>query len=105
MASKRRFCPNCGSTHVEPDTSNGAEVAVSGGNLNRWQCRDCGYTGLMPEGNPNADQDGDGKQDIEFEPKENYSRTYTGFGRGYLKYWIYIGIPALILYAIAEILL
>lgn len=98
--SDRRFCPNCGSTWVEPDTSNRAEVAYSGGNPNKWQCNECGYTGLMPEGDPEQDFDEDGEEDIEFEPDEEYPREDTGFGRGYLKYLVYILLPAIALYII-----
>lgn len=96
--AKERFCPNCGSTWVEPDTSNRAEVAYSGGDPNQWMCNECGYTGLMPEGDPEEDFDGDGEPDIEFEPNEDIERVDTGFGRGYLRYILYITIPILLLY-------
>ncbi|PSG99563.1 MAG: hypothetical protein BRC28_03875 [Nanohaloarchaea archaeon SW_4_43_9] len=110
---KVRFCPNCGSTDVEPDTSNQAEISFSGGNPNKWKCNECGYTGLMPEGNPeegfNLEQDFEGEEaedqestekGIEFEPDEEYPREYTGFGRGYLKFILYIFIPLTLIYLI-----
>ena len=102
MAKEKRFCPNCGSTWVEPDTSNRAEVFFSGGNPNKWQCNDCGYTGFMPEGDPEKDFNSskeDGEQ-IEFQPDEEYPREDTGFGIGYLKYLAYISLPILIVYAV-----
>lgn len=97
-----RFCPNCGSTWVEPDTSNRAEVYFSGGNPNKWQCNDCGYTGLMPEGDPDQDFNENSEieeEDIKFEPEEEYPRQDARFGIGYLKYLIYISLPVIILYA------
>jgi ribosomal protein S27AE len=97
--TETRFCPNCGSTWVEPDTSNRAEVFFSGGNPNKWACNNCGYTGLMPEGDPKQDYDED-QEEIEFEPDEDYPREDTGFGKGYLKYLIYISLPTLLAYFI-----
>lgn len=91
-----RFCPNCGSTWVEPDTSNRAEVAYSGGNPNKWKCNDCEYTGLMPIGDP--EEDFDTAETLEFDPGKEYPREDTGFGIGYAKYLIYIVLPAIILY-------
>ena len=68
-----RFCPNCGSVHVEPDTSNGWAMATFGGNPNQWMCRDCDYTGFMPAGDPDKDFSED--EEIEFEPGEEYNRV------------------------------
>lgn len=106
MAKETRFCPNCGSTWVEPDTSNRAEIAYSGGNPNKWQCNECGYTGLMPEGDPEQDFDVEIDEDnsIDFDPDESYPREDTGFGKGYLKYLIYVLIPAAILYGLYVLL-
>lgn len=103
MAEDKRFCPNCGSTWVEPDTSNRAEVAYSGGNPNKWQCKDCGYVGLMPEGDPKQDFEKDAQyenEDIEFEPGDEYPRKDTDFGIGYLKYLVYVLLPVLLIYSI-----
>ena len=96
MTDKIRFCPNCGSTDTEPDTSNRAEVFFSGGNPNKWLCNKCKYTGLMPEGNPEEMED----QEIEFESEEEYRQVDTGFGIGYLKFVIYILIPLTLIYMI-----
>lgn len=110
MSPDARFCPNCGSTHVEPDSSNSAEIAFSGGNPNKWSCRKCGYTGMMPEhaeaetGDEvpesllNPEEDGEAEQEISFEPNEEYPREDLGFGRGYLKYLLYISLPAVVIY-------
>jgi ribosomal protein S27AE len=102
MSQQKRFCPNCGSTWVEPDTSNRAEVYFSGGNPNKWQCNNCDYTGLMPEGDPKVDlskEDSENsEEDIKFEPEEEYPRKDIGFGIGYLKYLIFILFPALTLF-------
>jgi ribosomal protein S27AE len=68
-----RFCPNCGSTHVEPDTSNRWATATFGGNPNEWFCKECGYSGLMPSGDPEEDFE-EGSEDINFEPDEKYNR-------------------------------
>lgn len=105
MAEDIRFCPNCGSTWVEPDTSNRAEVFFSGGNPNKWQCNDCGYTGLMPEGDPDQDFNKETDEDeIEFNPDEDYPPEDTGFGRGYLRYILYVLLPAMAIYAFYIIL-
>lgn len=104
MPNEKHFCPNCGSTWVEPDTSNRAEVYFSGGNPNKWQCNDCGYTGLMPEGDPDQnfreESSENNREEISFEPNEEYTREDTEFGIGYLKYLIYITLPLLTFYII-----
>lgn len=99
---QKRFCPNCGSDWVEPDTSNRAEVAFSGGDPNKWQCRECGYKGLMPEGDPEEECE-DGR--IEFEKNEEVSRIDFGFGMGYARYLAYVLIPAMIIYGAFKLFL
>ncbi len=94
---QQRFCPNCGSTNVEPDTTNAASIAAQGGNLNKWKCNECKFTGMMPEGEP--------EEDMKFEPGEEYSREDTGFGRAYLKYLVYIALPFTVLYLYYRLLL
>lgn len=44
-----RFCPNCGSTDTEPNIQDiwGFRFTNS-----TWNCKNCEYSGLMPEGNP-----------------------------------------------------
>lgn len=97
---EERFCPNCGSTDVEPDFSNAAYMAEAGGNPNEWNCNSCGYSGLMPQGNP-EESSSSGKE-LEFEPREKYPRMDVSFGRGYLKYALYILVPLLVLYLLAR---
>lgn len=96
--TQRRFCPNCGSTNVKPDDSNAAYIGEAGGNPNSWRCKNCEYTGLMPEGDP--DEEAGGEEDIEFNPGENYPREDISFGKAYTKYLVYILLPATILYAL-----
>ncbi len=96
---EERFCPNCGSQNVEPDTSNAAYVAEAGGNPNEWTCNDCGYTGLMPEGDPE-----NAEGNIDFEPDDDYQRVDISFGRGYLKYLLYVAIPLVILILLIRLL-
>lgn len=95
-----RFCPNCGSLRVEPDTSNRAETAFSGGNPNRWKCRECGYNGMMPTGDPDEDDEDQNVEEMDFEPGEKYSREETEFGKAYLKYLVYITLPVLLGYLV-----
>lgn len=54
---KKRQCPNCGSTNVEPKTE---EVVGYRKNPDVWKCKNCSYSGFMPVENPNT----------EFEEKE-----------------------------------
>lgn len=96
MGDELRFCPNCGSLNVEPDTSNRAEVYFSGGNPNSWKCNDCSYTGLVPEGDP--DEFEEGIEEVEFEPGEDYRMVDTGFGRAYLKFIVYVVVPFTTIY-------
>ncbi|MFB6203291.1 MAG: hypothetical protein ABEK01_02265 [Candidatus Nanohaloarchaea archaeon] len=65
-------------------------TAYGGGDPVNWQCRSCGYTGPMPEGEP--------PEDAEFEVEESYSREYTGFGPAYAKYVFYVVLPILAFY-------
>jgi len=98
-----RFCPNCGSTWVEPDISNRAEIAYSGGNPNKWKCNECNYTGLMPEGDPEEfDEDA---EEIEFDPEDDYPREDIGFGKAYFTYLFYITLPVVIIYILYKLLI
>jgi len=96
----QRFCPNCGSTHVEPDTSNGWAMATFGGNPNQWQCRECDYTGFMPTGDP-EEEFNEKEEDISFEPDEEYNRVDLEATPKFVTYFaaiILIGTAAYILY-------
>lgn len=102
MSKDIKFCPNCGSTNVEPDTTNSAEIAFTGGNPNHWRCNNCDYTGIIPKGNPEEDINKETSEEITFEPKENYQRVDLHFGKGYLKYLIYIALPLLLAIFISQ---
>ncbi len=65
-----RNCPNCGSKDIKPDTT-GTSV-FSHGNINDWICNNCGYTGIMPEGEINEDIEFD-YEEKETEYSENHS--------------------------------
>jgi rubredoxin len=97
---ENRFCPNCGSTNVEPDFSNSGFVGEAGGNPNSWECNSCSYTGIMPAGDP--EEKSSSGEEIEFEPGVKYSREDVSLGRGYLKYVLYILLPLIVLYALAR---
>lgn len=90
---EKRFCPDCGSDRVEPDTENSAEIYFSGGNLNKWRCRECGYVGIMPEGDP--EEPG---AELEFEDESSGKKVDVDFGIGYMKFVLYIVLPLAILY-------
>lgn len=102
MSKQIRFCPQCGSTWVEPDTSNRAEIAFTGGNPNKWSCNECGYTGIMPEGDPEDDFEPDSgeKPEPEFDSDDIYPREDLSFGKGYFNYILYVtGLIAIALAA------
>ena len=62
---ERHVCPNCGSGKVEPDTRHTNVLGEMIFNPDKWYCRRCDYTGLMPtEGEKDS-------EDISFEPVEN----------------------------------
>ncbi|MFB6204788.1 MAG: hypothetical protein ABEJ75_04030 [Candidatus Nanohaloarchaea archaeon] len=89
-----RFCPNCGSQNVEPDTRHTNVLGEMMFNQNKWLCNNCGYTGIMPEGDPQG----------EFEPKEQ-EPVDTDAGRGYFKYIMYLVIPFFLLLVVLRILI
>jgi ribosomal protein S27AE len=93
---KQRFCPNCGSIQVEPDNRHTNVLGEFIFNQDKWLCRECGYTGLMPETAGKTNE----FENIEFDPVEQEEKIDTDAGRGMAKYYIYILIPALILYYI-----
>ena len=89
MSQEKRFCPNCGSLDVEPETENVAYIDM--GNFDDWRCNDCDYAGKMPEGE-NPDE-------ISLEnSSQNYSRFNTHYARKELKILLYTGIPLIIMY-------
>ena len=98
---EQRFCPNCGSTSVEPDQRKTNMLGEIIANPNKWYCRECNYTGLMPEGNP-EDYEEDIK-DLEFDENEQPDID-TDLGRGYTKYVLYVVLPITIIYLIVLLL-
>jgi ribosomal protein S27AE len=111
MTRKNRFCPNCGSEDVEPDFSDAGYVGGAGGNPNAWECNNCGFTGLMPEqgsspeGSENSgEKDSEEESGMEFEPGDDYRRFATNFGRGELKFYLYVMIPAALIYIVYLVL-
>ncbi|MFB6116584.1 MAG: hypothetical protein ABEK10_03670 [Candidatus Nanosalina sp.] len=95
MTQNQRFCPNCGSENVEPDTRRTNVLGEMIFDQNKWVCNDCGYTGIMPSGDPEQDFDKD--EEIEFENADEEGID-TDAGKGYLKYELYILIPLTVLY-------
>ncbi|MFB6190531.1 MAG: hypothetical protein ABEJ91_03075 [Candidatus Nanohaloarchaea archaeon] len=59
---EKTYCPNCGSEEVEPRHDQLWGFTKS---PNIWECNECGYTGLMPEGDTE-------EVDVEFEPGDEY---------------------------------
>jgi hypothetical protein len=95
----KKFCPNCGSTHVEPDTSNQWATAVFGGNPNMWKCRECDYSGIMPSGNPEEEFE-EGSDDIDFEPDEEYNRVDLEATPKFIFWWIVFSVSLGAVYAV-----
>ncbi|MFB6145080.1 MAG: hypothetical protein ABEJ99_01080 [Candidatus Nanohaloarchaea archaeon] len=116
-----RFCPNCGSTDVEPDTEHTNQLGEMIFNQNKWVCHDCEYRGIMPhlsekdssDKQPESllqpesdaeDFDKEFSEEVTFTPKEQ-EKIDTDAGRGYARYIIYIAIPAVLIYALIIMLL
>ena len=75
MTEVMRFCPNCGSTSVEPDTA--LNKALGGiGDTNTWRCNNCDFSGPIPQGKTGQDTEEDGEVEFEDKPEE-YSRINT----------------------------
>ncbi len=85
-------CPKCGSTDIKAETN--PAYAITGLVLNFKQCCNCGHHGqFFPEElrtevrkSPKKPKDVKGKNLVE-----------VSFGRGYMKYLLYIAIPLTIL--------
>jgi ribosomal protein S27AE len=91
----RRFCPNCGSEDVEPDTRHTNVLGDLMFNPDKWLCNECSYTGLMPEGEID--------EEFDYSPQEQ-SKIDTDAGRGYLKVEILL-ISIVVVFAILFVLL
>jgi len=94
MAYKTRFCPNCSSRKVEPDTRHTNVLGEMIFNPDKWYCRECDYTGLMP-----TDEEIEEKEEIEFEPQKN-KKIDTDTGKAYTKFYIILIILGVIYAAI-----
>ena len=90
-----RFCPNCGSKDVEPDTRHTNVLGDLMFNPDKWLCNECSYTGLMPEG--------DSDEKVKYEP-QNQEKVDTDAGRGYLRMEILL-ISIAIVFAVLFVLL
>ncbi|MFQ3308130.1 MAG: hypothetical protein ACI977_000352 [Candidatus Nanohaloarchaea archaeon] len=97
----QHFCPNCGSTNVEPDQRKTNMLGEIISNPNKWLCNECNYTGLMPKGD-HQDYEEDIKN-IEFDENKQPAID-TDLGNAYRKYLIYISIPLTILYILAQLI-
>ncbi|QKQ97937.1 hypothetical protein GKQ38_00160 [Candidatus Nanohaloarchaea archaeon] len=97
----KRFCPNCGSTNVEFDTSHTNQLGELIANLNKWKCNECDYRGPMPSGDPEKQEEE--LEDIEFEPVKQ-EKIDTDLGEGEIGILQYITIPFLIIAALYFIL-
>jgi ribosomal protein S27AE len=95
MTQNQRFCPNCGADNVEPDFRRTNVLGEMIFNQNKWLCNECGYTGIMPSGEP--------EEDTEFEPEEQ-EKVDGEAGSAYFKYLFYILIPATLLFLAAVLL-
>jgi len=104
MPEKISFCPNCGSTNVDFDTSHTNVIGEMISNQNQWLCKECDYRGLMPQGDPEEFEKGleDEDGNIEFEPVQQ-EVVDTDLGKGYFKYVIYVTLPVLALYIIFKL--
>lgn len=106
MSKNQRFCPNCGSTNVEFDTDHTNVIGEMIANQNKWLCNECGYRGLMPEGDPEEFEEGleEAGGEVEFDPVEQETIDTT-LGSAYFKYFVYISLPVTALYILFRLLL
>jgi len=91
MSDDSRFCPNCGSSNVEPDFRRTNVLGDMMFNQNKWVCNECDYAGIMPSGEPD--------EDTEFEQIDQETVDKSA-GRAYFDYIVYILIPLTLLYII-----
>jgi ribosomal protein S27AE len=103
MVKNQRFCPNCGSEEVEPDFRRTNVLGEMIFNQNKWYCKECGYTGLMPQGDPDQEFE-EGEEEIEFEEVEQETIDPEA-GSAYFRYYLTILLPATILFVIILLLL
>jgi len=106
MEQNQKFCPNCGSTNVEFDTDHTNVIGEIIANQNQWLCNECGYRGLMPEGDPEEFEKGleEENVEVEFDPVEQET-VDKSLGSAYFKYFIYISLPITLLYILFRLLM
>ena len=105
MSKDSRFCPDCGSRDVGPDTRRTNLLGEMIFNQNKWMCNNCGYTGLMPEGDPDQEYEDEELEFQEEDETESRDMVDTDAGKGYLKYVMYVSVPASILYVLYAVLI
>ncbi len=67
------MCPRCGSTEIGHDTTSVISRLSLSGSL---ECRDCGYSGIFPEVEPeNLEEFRDGLEEVEVKPVERERST------------------------------
>lgn len=81
---------------MEPDNRHTNVLGEFIFNQDKWLCRECGYSGLMPETSNTGERD---MEEIQFEPVEQET-VDTDAGKGMVKYYAYVLLPALIVYYI-----
>ena len=101
----RRFCPECGSEDVGPDFRKSNVLGEAVFNNDKWNCSECGYTGLMPEGEASEDMEFE-KNTHQFEEnRSQFDELDVSAGKAYFEYWFYIFLPAVVLFMLSLILL
>ena len=73
----KRFCPNCGGKDIKPDMS--GTTSFSHGNITDWICNNCGYTGVMPTGEPDEDFEFDEPEPVEEAEDQPSIKNYILF--------------------------
>jgi ribosomal protein S27AE len=94
LTEEIRFCPNCGSTDVEPDSSHTNQLGEIIANPDKWICNQCDYRGLMPKGDPEEYQESPNEMD--FEPRKQ-QKIDTDLGKGEFNFFIYFSLPLILL--------
>ncbi|QGA80781.1 hypothetical protein [Candidatus Nanohalobium constans] len=101
MSSEIRFCPNCGSTKVEPDSSRTNMIGGIISKSDQWLCRECEYRGMIPKSAPEKIKENSGE--IKFENTSN-SEIEASTSRAYFRYFLYVGLPLSLVYLITKLI-
>ncbi len=92
-------CPKCGSTDIKAETN--PAYAITGLVLNFKQCMNCGHHGqFFPE---------ELRTEVRKTPKKREhvkgkTMVEVSFGRGYMKYLLYILIPLFLIFLLLRLL-